>query len=102
MTDIPEEGAVAINFNLKAPGYLIICPDHKQGIPKGVSVYLTHAFHEWVLKDEEKGTFYFFGCKEGGRGVACSHATNSTSLGGWNLLSRDQPWQRTRHGVSQG
>ena len=39
---------------------------------------------------------------EGGRGVACSHATNSTSLGEWNLLSRDQPWQRTRHGVSQG
>lgn len=69
MTDIPEEGAVAINFNLKAPGYVIICPDHKQGIPKGVSVYVTHAFHEWVLKNPHYQVRACLGIVEDGQTV---------------------------------
>lgn len=70
MTDIPEgEGSVAINFNLKAPGYLIICPDHKQGIPKGVSVYLTHAFHEWVVKNPQLRVRASLGIVEDGQTV---------------------------------
>lgn len=70
MTDIPEgAGSVAINFNLKAPGYLIICPDHKQGIPKGVSVYLTHAFHEWVLKNPQHRVRASLGIVEDGQTV---------------------------------
>jgi len=54
MIDKPEgPEPVTINFNLKAPGYLIICPANQLDIPKGISVYFTHAFHEWLLKNPQ-------------------------------------------------
>lgn len=45
------QDTVGIDIRMKSPGYITIAPDRKTGIVQGVSVFLTHAFHEWVLKN---------------------------------------------------
>lgn len=47
MTEIPE----GVTIKISQHAHILIFPDPKQGIPKGVSVYLAHTFHEWVMKN---------------------------------------------------
>ncbi len=64
-----DKGSVLIEYRLMAPGYMVICPNMKAARPKGISVLLMSAVHDWVMENPNLRVRAAVGIVENGENV---------------------------------